>query len=37
MSKVILNHGAGGELMQEFLAKHITNHFSTMDAEVPLD
>ncbi len=37
MSKVILNHGAGGELMQEFLSKHITNHFPTMDAEVPLD
>ncbi len=37
MSKVIMNHGAGGELMQEFLAKHITNHFPKMDAEVPLD
>ena len=37
MSKVILNHGAGGELMQEFLSKHITNHFPSMDAEVPLD
>ncbi len=23
--------------MQEFLSKHITNHFPTMDAEVPLD
>ena len=37
MSKVIMNHGAGGELMQEFLSKHITNHFPKMNAEVPLD
>jgi len=32
-----MNHGAGGELMQEFLAKHITSHFPKMKAEVPLD
>lgn len=37
MSKVIMNHGAGGELMQEFLGKHITSHFPKMKAEVPLD
>ncbi len=37
MLKVILNHGAGGELMQEFLSKHVINHFSKMNAEVPLD
>jgi hydrogenase expression/formation protein HypE len=37
MSKVIMNHGAGGELMQEFLAKHIISHFPKMNAEVPLD
>ena len=37
MSKVIMNHGAGGELMQEFLSKHITSHFPKMKAEVPLD
>lgn len=37
MPKVILNHGAGGELMQQFLSDHITKHFPKMDAEVPLD
>src|SRR5574344_22484 len=37
MSKVIMNHGAGGELMQEFLSKHITSHFPKMNADVPLD
>lgn len=37
MSKVIMNHGAGGELMQEFLSKHVTSHFPKMNAEVPLD
>lgn len=37
MAKVVMNHGAGGELMQEFLAKHITSHFPKMKAEVPLD
>ena len=37
MPKVILNHGAGGELMQQFLSDHITKHFPKMDAEVSLD
>ncbi len=37
MPKVIMNHGAGGELMQEFLSKHVTSHFPKMKAEVPLD
>jgi len=37
MSKVIMNHGAGGELMQEFISQHITGHFPKMRAEVPLD
>ena len=37
MPKVIMNHGAGGELMQEFLSKHITSHFPKMKADVPLD
>lgn len=36
MAKVIMNHGTGGEIMQEFLAKHVTSHFPKMDAEVPL-
>lgn len=37
MSKIIMNHGAGGEIMQEFLSKHIINHFPKMKSEVPLD
>ena len=37
MSKVVMNDGAGGELMQEFISKHITSHFPKMDTEVPLD
>lgn len=37
MAKVIMNHGAGGELMQQFLGDHITKHFPKMGAEVPLD
>ncbi len=37
MPKVIMNHGAGGELMQAFLSEHVTGHFPKMDAEVPLD
>ena len=37
MAKVVMNHGSGGEVMQEFLAKHITSHFPKMKAEVPLD
>jgi hydrogenase expression/formation protein HypE len=37
MAKVIMNHGAGGEIMQEFISKHVTAHFPKMKAEVPLD
>jgi hydrogenase expression/formation protein HypE len=37
MSKIIMNHGAGGEVMQEFLAKHIISNFPKMKSEVPLD
>lgn len=37
MSKVVMNHGAGGELMQEFLTKHIICNFPKMKGEVPLD
>ena len=37
MAKVIMNHGTGGEIMQEFLAEHVTSHFPKMKAEVPLD
>ena len=37
MQKVIMNDGAGGELMQEFISKHITSHFPRMNSEIPLD
>ncbi|MCQ2079417.1 MAG: hydrogenase expression/formation protein HypE [archaeon] len=37
MSKVVMNDGAGGELMQEFISKHITSHFPKMNTEIPLD
>jgi hydrogenase expression/formation protein HypE len=37
MAKVIMNDGAGGELMQEFISKHITGHFPKMKAEISLD
>lgn len=37
MSKVVMNDGAGGELMQEFISKHITSHFPKMKTEIPLD
>lgn len=36
MAKVVMNHGTGGEIMQDFLARHVTSHFPKMDAEVPL-
>lgn len=36
MSKVIMNYGAGGELMQEFLSEHIVCHFPKMESEIPL-
>ena len=32
-----MNDGAGGELMQEFISKHITSHFPRMNSEIPLD
>ena len=37
MSKIVMNHGAGGEVMQDFLSKHIISHFPKMNSEVPLD
>ena len=37
MSKVIMNDGAGGDIMQEFISKHITSHFPRMKTEIPLD
>ena len=37
MAKVVMNHGAGGETMQEFLSKHIISHFPKTNADVPLD
>ena len=37
MSKIIMNHGAGGEIMQEFLAKHIISHFPKASSDVSLE
>ena len=37
MSKIIMNHGAGGEIMQEFLSKHIVSHFPKAAADIPLE
>ncbi|MEA4978124.1 MAG: hydrogenase expression/formation protein HypE [Methanomassiliicoccaceae archaeon] len=37
MTKVVMNHGAGGEAMQEFLSKHIICHFPKVKSDVPLD
>jgi len=37
MAKVVMNHGAGGETMQEFLSKHIVSHFPKMSSDVPLN
>jgi hydrogenase expression/formation protein HypE len=37
MPKIIMNHGAGGEIMQEFLSKHIVSHFPKVNIDVPLD
>ena len=37
MAKVVMNHGAGGETMQEFLSKHIISHFPKSRSNVPLD
>lgn len=37
MAKIVMNHGAGGETMQEFLSKHVLSHYSKMESDVPLD
>ena len=37
MPKIVMNHGAGGEIMQEFLSKHIVSHFPKARADVPLE
>jgi len=37
MPKIVMNHGAGGEIMQEFLSKHIVSHFPKVKIDVPLD
>jgi len=37
MKKVIMNHGAGGELMQEFISKHVISHLTSTSSEVPLE
>lgn len=36
MAKVVMNHGAGGETMQDFVSKHIVSHFPKMSSDVPL-
>lgn len=36
MAQIGMNHGAGGEAMQEFLSKHVFPHFPKMKSEVPL-
>ncbi|MEM2943605.1 MAG: hydrogenase expression/formation protein HypE [Methanomassiliicoccales archaeon] len=36
MNKVIMGHGAGGELMQELINNHIVPHFPDFSAEIPL-
>ncbi|MCL2785654.1 MAG: hydrogenase expression/formation protein HypE [Methanomassiliicoccaceae archaeon] len=36
MAKVVMNHGAGGETMQDFLSKHIVSHLPRMSSDVPL-
>ncbi|MCL2148151.1 MAG: hydrogenase expression/formation protein HypE [Methanomassiliicoccaceae archaeon] len=37
MPRIVMNHGAGGEAMQEFLSKHIVPHFPKASSDVPLD
>ncbi|MCL1979162.1 MAG: AIR synthase related protein, partial [Methanomassiliicoccaceae archaeon] len=37
MPKIVMNHGAGGEIMQAFLSKHIVSHFPKTCGDVPLD
>ena len=34
--KVVMNHGAGGETMREFIEKHIVAHFPKAGFDVPL-
>lgn len=36
MAKITMNHGSGGEIMQDFISKHVTAHFPKMDFPVPL-
>lgn len=36
MAKIGMNHGAGGEAMQEFLSRHVIPHFPKMECDVPL-
>jgi hydrogenase expression/formation protein HypE len=37
MKRVTMGHGAGGELMQELIAKHIAPHLPKFKTDVPLD
>jgi hydrogenase expression/formation protein HypE len=37
MKRVTMGHGAGGELMQELIAKHIVPHLPRFKTDVPLD
>ncbi len=37
MKKVIMNHGAGGEVMQEFLSQHVISHLKGDRSDVPLE
>ena len=37
MKRVTMGHGAGGELMQELIAKHIVPFLPRFKTEVPLD
>ena len=37
MKKIVMNHGAGGEIMQTFLSEHIISHFPKGKLNVPLD
>ncbi len=34
---MIMNHGAGGELMQEFVSRHVLSHLQGRASEVPLE
>lgn len=37
MAKIVMNHGAGGETMQDFLSKHVISHYPKMSSDIPLD